>query len=498
MNRSELLFEGKEIYKSFGITKALQGVHIQVRRGQVMGLVGENGSGKSTLGTIISAIQQADSGEMRYKGEIYNPVSNVASGKLGICMILQENGTFDKLSVAKNIFIGREDMFRKNGLIDNSAMNRAAREALDNIHAAHIQETTLVEQLTFEDKKLIELARAMWMKPELLIADETTTALSRNGRDILYRVIENLTEAGGAVIFISHDIEELMEKCDALTILKDGTYVAELDKKDFEANKIKGMMVGRKAVDNFYRTDTDSCMNSEIVLQVEHASTEIVKDVSFSLQKGEILGFAGIADSGIHEIGYMVYGLSPLTHGNVKLNGQRVDSPRSAMRGKMGYLSKNRDNESLMIASSIRDNICLPSYKKLSRGRMIRPSTEKRFAVDMCKELNVKMQDINQFVLELSGGNKQKIVIAKWLGFGADTLILDCPTRGIDIGVKANIYDLMCRLKAEGKSMILISEELPEVIGMSDRVIVMKKGRINGEFLREEGLSEAKLIKSMV
>jgi ribose transport system ATP-binding protein len=224
-----------------------------------------------------------------------------------------------------------------------------------------------------------------------------------------------------------------------------------------------------------------------------------VKDISFELHRSEILGFGGLADSGIHEIGRLVFGLAATEQGTVSVGKSTfVINPRQAMAARIGYMSKNRDQESLMVRSSIRDNICLPSYKKLLRGGLVNPGAEKKFVDSLSGKLSIKMRDSGQFVLELSGGNKQKAVIAKWLGFGADILVLDCPTRGIDIGVKANIYDLIGQLKAQGKSMILISEELPELIGMSDRILIIKDGVINGEFSRMEGLTEFEMIDHMV
>lgn len=290
-----------------------------------------------------------------------------------------------------------------------------------------------------------------------------------------------------------------MEKCDQLFILRDGHYVGSLSSEEYEARKIKGMMVGRKAVDNYYRADMEPCRNPEVVLKVDHVSTPLVKDISFELHKGEVLGFGGLADCGIHEIGRIAYGLSIPDDGTVCVaNGKKVQSPRSAMSLGIGYMSKNRDRESLMLSSSIKDNICLPSYKKLKKGCLVLPKAEKKFAEGYASELDMVMRDIDQFALELSGGNKQKIVIAKWLGFGAKILVLDCPTRGIDIGVKASIYNMIDTLRKQGISMILISEELSEIIGMSDRILIMKDGKITQEFHRDEEVTEMKLVEYMV
>lgn len=495
----DILLKAEHIYKNFGVTKALADVGIILKRGQILGLVGENGSGKSTLAAILAAIQTADRGDMILDDAPYAPKNSVEADQQGICMILQESGTFSNLTVAENIFAGKEHLFLHYGLLNMRKMNQKARAALDAIGAYHINEMLPASQLDFEDRKLVELARANWSGPKVLIIDETTTALSQNGRNLLYKVMGQMKKEGRSVIFISHDIDELMDKCDQLLVLRDGKYITTLPREEYQERKIKCLMVGREVTENYYRTDRESCHDPRIALKVKNVSTKLIKEMSFELHKGEILGIGGLADSGMHEVGRMVYGLVEPDTGTVCVGeGQQIHSPRDAMNLGMGYMSKNRDTESLMIASSIKDNICLPSYKKIRKFGLITLRREKKFVNPLASEMEIKMRDLNQFTLELSGGNKQKVVIAKWLGFGADILVLDCPTRGIDIGVKATIYNLMNILKNRGVSMILISEELSEIIGMSDRIIIMKDGKINGEFQREEELSERKLIEYMI
>lgn len=496
---NDILLKADHVYKTFGVTKALVDVGITLKRGQVLGLVGENGSGKSTLATILSAIQAADSGNMMLDDMPYAPQNSVEASALGVCMIMQESGTFGNLTVAENIFAGKEALFSHYGFLNIHEMNQRARSALDMIGAHHISEVLPASQLDFEERKLVELARACWSDPKVLIIDETTTALSQNGREILYEIMNQMKRNGRSIIFISHDIEELMDKCDRLVVLRDGKYITELSCEEYEAHRIKCMMVGREVTENYYRTDKESCRNTQTVLKVKNVSTDTIKEMSFDLHKGEILGIGGLADSGMHEVGRIVYGLTLPDAGMVCVDGgMQIHGPRSAMNLGVGYMSKNRDIESLMIASSISDNICLPSYKKIQKMGVITARREKKFVTPLISEMEIKMRDLNQFALELSGGNKQKVVIAKWLGFGADILVLDCPTRGIDIGVKATIYHLMNVLRSRGVSMILVSEELSEIIGMSDRILIMKEGKINGEFLREEELNERKLIEYMV
>jgi len=499
VGQQELLLKVENMYKSFGITKALKGVSIQLRKGQILGLIGENGSGKSTLTSIVAAIQSADEGAMFLEGQPYQPKNSVEANQKGICMILQEKGTFDTLTVAKNIFVGKENLFCKYGMLDNKAMNKAAQEALDSVGADDIKATMPLGKLNFEDRKLVEVARAIYMKPKILVVDETTTALSRNGRNILYNIMKKMKSDGNSVIFISHDIDELMETCDTLTILRDGAYIDTLKEEQFDAANIRRLMVGREVEENYYRNDWESCQNKEVVMSMEHVSAKGLREISFELHKGEILGFGGLADCGIHMLGSVAFGNIEPDLGVVKAgDGTVIGSPRDAMKKKIAYISKNRDQESLMVSSSIKDNICCASYPIIRSGPFLWPKAENEFMNRWADELQIKMQGPGQYVMELSGGNKQKVALAKWLGFGADIFILDCPTRGIDIGVKSNIYSLMEELRAQGKSVILISEELPEIIGMSDRTIILKDGSVNGEFKREDKLTEAFLIDYMV
>ena len=499
MKKENILLYADNIKKSFGITKALKGVQLELRKGEILGLIGENGSGKSTLTSIIAGIQTADAGELFMKGEAYLAKDSVDANQKGVCMILQEKATFDNLSVAQNIFVGAEKKFKEHFILNNRKMCQEAEEILRKIGVEHLKATDKIGTLNFEEGKLVELARAHYVDPEILIVDETTTALSKNGRDILYEMMQQMKEEGKGVIFISHDIDEMMEKCDRLTILRDGDYIDVLDKADFSPAKIRTLMVGRELTDNYYRTDFEQFLGNEKVLGATDVETKNLKSVSFTLHKGEILGFCGLADSGIHDVGKIAFGAQELIRGNVvDVKGEEINNPRKAMQEKIAYIGKNRDQESLFVNGPIEDNISITSLHKLAKATYISPKVERGFVTKWADELDVKRRDVKQFVSELSGGNKQKVAIAKWLGFDADIFVLDCPTRGIDIGVKTSIYRLMEKLKAEGKSIILISEELQEVIGMSDRIIVLKEGKQSGEFERNEQVTELKLINCMI
>ncbi len=495
----EELLRVEHIDKSFGPTKALQDVSITIHRGEVHGLIGENGSGKSTVSSIIAGIQKADRGVMVFKGEEHAPASSLEANEKGICMLLQEKGTYDNVSVASNIFMGKEKAFEKHGMLSLREMYRQARIALDNVGATMISEKASVASLTFEERKLVEIARALQSDPDILIVDETTTALSRFGRDLLYKQLEVMKQKGKSAIFISHDIAEVKEICDYLTVLRDGHMIQTLEKKDFSDKTIRNLMVGRDVGENFYRTDDISSRQDDIAVKMEHVYSGILQDISLELHKGEILGIGGLTDCGMHDLGKIMYGLIKVDSGKVMLgDGTVIKDSVQAKKAGMGYVAKDRDAEALMTGGSIMDNICSPSLKKIAKKSIITSKAERNFADEWAGKMSVKMQNVKQHVSALSGGNKQKVSLAKWMGYDPDVYIFDCPTRGIDIGVKAAIYQLLMELKAEGKAVLMISEEMMEVIGLSDRIIIIKDGKISGEFGREEKLTEQVLIEYVI
>ncbi len=493
-----IVLEAKKICKTFGVVQALVDVDFTLRSGEIHGLIGENGSGKSTLSSIVAGVQPATSGEIVLNGEPFSPGNALEANNRGIYMLLQERGTFSNISASANIFVGQESKFTKNGYLRIGEMNRAGRQALDNIGADMISEKALTGQLPFEEQKLVEIARAINGNPNILIVDETTTALSRQGRELLYKQIFRLRDEGKSVIFISHDIDEVKRVCDTLTVLRDGHKIATLEKAEFTDSKIRQLMVGRDVGENFYRADNKATCMPEVAMSVKNACFGILKDIDFELYKGEILGIGGLTDCGMHDLGKLLFGVYTPEKGTVTVNGNLVKNTRVAVQNKVAYVAKDRDTEALMTAGNIKDNICAPSLKKLKKCGFITKKSEREFAQRWAETLNVKMSSINQLVMQLSGGNKQKVSVAKWMGFDADIFIFDCPTRGIDIGVKAAIYRLLEQLKSEGKAIVMISEELMEVIGMSDRVVIIKDGRITGQFKRDDGLTENMLIEYII
>ena len=497
--QKKVLLEVKNIYKSFGITKALTDVSFQIYLGEVRGLIGENGSGKSTVSSIISGIRKADRGQMIYEGREYIPADIIDANNQHICMIVQEQSTVSTISVAANLFIGKEHMFVRGGVVNRRKMEHAAQKALDDVGITHIRPKELTRYLSFEDRKLLEIARAFYMKPKLLIVDETTTALSRQGRELLYSLMVRLCKEGGSVLFISHDIDEVMDKSDAVTVLKDGVMTATLEKAEFSEQKIRNLMVGREISGDYYRTDWECSYENEVVLKAENISYGLLRNVTVELHKGEILGIGGLTECGMHDLGKLMFGIMKPDKGRVIYNGEEtITCPNQAIKRRIGYMSKNRDTEALLTTMSIQDNICVSGYGKIEKNGIITSAAEKEFSEKWAGVMNTKMSSVKAAVNSLSGGNKQKIVIAKWLANDTKVFIMDCPTRGIDVGVKAAIYRLMEKLKKEGKSILVISEELTELLGMSDRIIVLKDGKQAGEFKRNEVFTEQKLIEVMI
>lgn len=496
---NDYLCKAEKLCKTFDSTVALSNVNMEVKKGEIHGLIGENGSGKSTMSSIFAGIKKADSGVLYLDGKVHNPSNTIDAMDHGVSMVVQEQNTIGQITVAANIFFGREALFTKAGFLNVKKMNQEAQNALEAIGVTHIKPQEGIDKLTFEDRKLVELARALYIKPKLWIVDETSTALTVNGREILYKLMNKQRDDGGSVLFISHDIEEIMQMCDSLTILRDGVVTAKLEKKDFSADTIRMQMIGRDISGHYYREDKGDECSGDAVLEAKNVSTEILKNISLSLHKGEILGVGGLSDCGMHDLGKVFFGLIKPDSGQVLKDGkEKVKNAAWAVNQGIAYVSKNRDKESLMPICSIKDNICLPSLNNIAKYHFVAKGSENKLAEKWSKNLEVKSRSISEYCSALSGGNKQKVVLAKWLAKGSDIMILDCPTRGIDIGAKASIYQLIEKLKASGKSIVLISEELPELIGMSDRIVTLKDGEISGEFYRSEGLSEAKLIQKMI
>lgn len=496
-----VILKTQKIKKRFGETIALNKVDIDLRKGEIRGLIGENGSGKSTFSSIIAGIHQSYEGKIIYKGKQYAPESMIDALQDGIGMIVQEQGTIPNITVAENIFLGEMEQFIRFGIVNKKSLYHSANQALANIGIEHISSKTMVQTLDMQDRKLIEIAKVINKDPDIFIVDETTTALSYEGREILYRLMEDLKASNKSVLLISHDINELMDICDTLTVLRDGNLIKHLTREEFEENYIKQLLVGRELSGSYYRDDFVYEVDDEIVLSIRNLNKgKDLVDLSFDLHKGEILGIGGLSDCGMHTLGKCIFGFEQPDSGSILINNNiEIKNERQAMNEGLGYVSKDRDIEALSLNTSIRDNISIAGLDLIkNKANLIFNKDEKEYVQKQIDAFNIKCTSMEQYVQNLSGGNKQKVVFGKWIGRGSNILVLDCPTRGVDIGVKQAMYQLITELKYEGKSFILISEELSELIGLSDRIMIMKDGEITKEFYRNKDLSESDIINYMI
>ncbi len=497
----EVIMQINHMRKTFGPTVALDDVDLTVRRGEIIGLIGENGSGKSTITSIFSGMQPCDSGEMFYKGQPWNPKSMNWALDHGVGMIVQESGTVPGITVAENMFLCDSQRFAKGKIfINNNAMLKAAQQALDDIGAGHIKANQITATLDMMDRKLVEVAK-VWMKnPEIIVVDETTTSLSQLGRDIIYDLIVRMKNSNRSVVFISHDLDEIMEKCDTLTVLRDGHIIRTFEKDEFEPDAIRTSMIGRELQGDYYRSDYDGSHGEEVTVELKNVNFhDQAVGINFVAHKGEIVGIGGLSGCGMHTIGKIIYGAIKPQSGEALIHNKPVKNPTNAMKMKVGYVAKDRDLESLCTHASILDNIAIAGLDKIAVAKhFIFWSKERKYVKKYNDLMQVKCFSINQPVSNLSGGNKQKVVFAKWIGCDSEILILDCPTRGIDIGVKQAMYQLMYKMKQEGKTIIMISEEMAELMGMADRLVIMKDGKITKEFPRSKDLSDAEIIKYMI
>ena len=517
----------EKITKRFGDLVAVDHVDLEINLGEIKGLIGENGSGKSTISQMISGIYTITSGKIILEGKEFHPTDPLDARNHKIAMIVQETGTIDNLTVAENIYLGDEKLFVKHGVLDTNLMNKKASEVLKLV-GLEIDVCKPICNYNFETRKMVEIARSLAYDPKLFIVDETTTALSQDGRIKIHQIMQELKSQNKAVLFISHDLDELMATCDNLAVLRDGKLIKEIDKADFDESLIKNTMVGRVLEGNYYRSDYDSSCSDKVSISIKNVTTATLKKINLDLHEGEILGIGGLSGSGMHELAKLIFGMEKIVSGEVIANStipltkkqkfandlarlrkkelpyhekegsHKVTSIKTALEAKIGYISKDRDVETLILPASIKDNLCISNLDNLSILGLIFPWKEKQFAEEEIKQFRIKCTSQNQLVKELSGGNKQKVSFAKWIGNKSKILIFDSPTRGVDIGVKTTMYQLLYQLKLEGYSILIVSEELPELIGMSDRILIMKNGEITKEFKRDINLKENMIIDYMI
>lgn len=485
---SEYILELRDITKRFSGVEVLHQVPFQLRRGEVHALLGENGAGKSTLVKVVTGVHQADEGEILLDGmpTIFNDTHE--SREAGIAAIYQELSLFPDLDVAENIFVGRQPTTSA-GRIDWRRLYSEAERLLTSL-GVHLELRHKARTLSIAQQQMVEIARAFSIKARILIMDEPTSSLTLNEVDDLFRIVRRLRDEGTAIIFISHRLEELFELADRVTVLRDGGFVDTRELKDVNRDELIRMMVGRKITNLFPKQDVQA---GKVVLKVDHLTREgAFQDISFELREGEILGVAGLVGAGRTNVARALFGVEPATSGTIQLAGKEVQmtSPQQAIARGLAYVPEDRQLHGLIPPMNITENISLPMLSKYAQRGWLRDVVERSVAFNAAVQMEVRANNMWQRARELSGGNQQKVVLAKWLSTEPVILILDEPTRGIDVGTKAAVHALMSKLASEGMAILMISSELPEVLGMSDRIIVMHEGRLTGHFTREEATQE--------
>lgn len=484
-----IILKMKGIDKSFPGVHALDHVDFELCEGEVHALMGENGAGKSTLMKVLTGIYAKDSGIIEYEGKEIEFSSPREAQDAGVVIVHQELNMIDHLTVAQNIFIGREP--RKAFRIDDAAMNREAQKLFDML-GIDMDSRELMGNLTVGRQQMCEIAKAISHEAKVIVFDEPTAALTEAEIGQLFRIIRNLREKGMGIVYISHRMDEIKLITDRVTVMRDGTYVGTMITAESTKDDIIKMMVGR----TIYETPKTKSMvpaDAPVVLRVEHLNAgRMVQNVSFELHKGEVLGFSGLMGAGRTEVARALFGADPKESGDIYINGKKAEirSPEDAVRLGIGYLSEDRKQYGIILGKTITENITLPALKDFCRGGFIDKAKEAKAAEKYVSDLKVKTPGIGQMVMNLSGGNQQKVVIAKWLVRNCDILIFDEPTRGIDVGAKNEIYQLMNELVRQGKSIIMISSEMSEILRMSDRIIVMCEGRKTGEISIEDATQE--------
>lgn len=487
--------EMDEIDKRFPGVQALSNAKFSLRGGEVHALVGENGAGKSTLMKILTGIHQKDKGRICYNSheiEIPNPKS---AQRYGISMVHQELNLMPDLTVAQNIFIGREPCFALKLLVNESEINLKARQLFQKLNL-DLDPRMPVSDLTIAKQQMVEIAKALSFDAKVLIMDEPTAALTETETQTLFRIIENLRDIGVGIVYISHRMEELKRISDRITVMRDGCYIGTVDTPDTTIDQIIGMMVGR----NVYWSARPNMeiVKKDKVLTIKNMNRDkTLKDINFELHKGEILGFAGLMGAGRTELARAIFGADPIDSGEIHVNGKRakINKPADAVRHGICYLSEDRKRFGLMLEMDIKNNMVMPSLKEFSSAfGFINERKINKVSQSMIEALTIKTPGINQEVKLLSGGNQQKVVIAKWLIRNCEIIIFDEPTRGIDVGAKGEIYKLLQKLAEEGKAIIFISSELPEILRISHRIIVMCEGRITAQ-IKNESITQETIMR---
>ena len=490
---NEYVFEMKDITKAFGRNIVLDGVSISVRPGEIRALMGENGAGKSTLMKILGGIYSADSGTIYMDGKEVSIRCVDDARKYGISFIHQEITNIPEMTIAENIFLGREP---KNHLrmVDYKKMRQEAQKALNALNL-NLDAGALIRGLSVAQQQMIEIARAVNEGARILILDEPTASLSNSETDYLFAQMARLKQLGVAMIYISHRMEETFKVCDTVTVLRDGQFIGTRNTNETSENELISMMVGRE-FDNMY--GNERVTGGDVVLEVKNLTTDKVKDISFTLKKGEILGFSGLVGAGRTELALALFGIDPIKSGEVWMEGKKLSirKPQDAIRAGIALVPEERKEQGLFLIHSIATNLTFQVLPEFINHLSVNKKRENEIVDEFKNKLSIKMASTEQAAGELSGGNQQKVVISKWLAARPKVLIMDEPTRGIDVSAKAEIYKLMHNLAREGVSIIMISSELPEIINNSSRIAVMREGKIAGILDQSEAEASQEVIMS--
>ncbi|WP_078435139.1 sugar ABC transporter ATP-binding protein [Metabacillus halosaccharovorans] len=477
------------ICKSFGAVQVLKDAGIHVKEKEIHALMGENGAGKSTLMKILTGVYTKDTGDIEINGELFELTSIKDSENKKIAFIHQELNVLNEMSIVDNMFLGKEKK-NKLGLIDKKAMVKIAKEKLQML-GLDIDPSTLIKDISIGSRQLVEIAKALLMDAELIIMDEPTAALTDKEIALLFKIIRELRDKGVSFVYISHRMEEIFDICDEITIMRDGAYIGQKTIKETSFDEIVSMMVGYDLDERFPRIEISP---GETILSVKDLSQKgKFENVSFDVRKGEILGFSGLMGSGRTEVMHAIFGSTKFDSGEIHISGKKVNisSPIVAKRMGLGFITEDRKNEGLILDFSVRDNMALPSLSSFANNKLIEDRSIRSMVEEFIGKLKVKTASQEISVGKLSGGNQQKIVIAKWLITNPKILILDEPTRGVDVGAKKEIYEIINQLKKAGVAIIIVSSELPEILGICDRIAVMHEKKLVKIFNRDEATQES-------
>lgn len=497
------LVEMKNVMKKFPGVTALKGISFDIRAGEVHVLLGENGAGKSTLMKILSGVYQPTEGTITINGKQYSHLTPKDSYENGISIIYQELSIINELSIQENLFVGKLPMTSKLGLpvVDYKLINKMAIELLKKVGLKR-DPKTLVEELSIPEKQQVEIAKALAFNAEVIIMDEPTASLTLEETDHLFRIIEQLKAEGKGIVYISHKLKEIKQIGDRVSVLKDGTYVGTREVADVDVDELVTMMVGREIQAKYYDEDADFS-KQPVIFEVKGIARkdQRVKDVSFKVRKGEILGFAGLVGSGRSELMNAIFGAEPKASGQIFVDGREIaaNNPYSAIKAGLAMVTENRRETGFIDTMDIKQNISLLPYVKQSGGGgllgLVNGKYDREVAAKQQKELRIKCSSIDQNITQLSGGNQQKVILGKWLAANSQVIIFDEPTKGIDVGSKGEIYALMRKLAQEGKVVLVVSSELPELLSVCDTISVFREGRIAATYPIKEA-TEEKIIRT--